>query len=134
MVEVIQPDTMRRAIKIVRWFLDEARRYILSLTQTPESEHEKLVIDWIRRAVEAPGLKWKPADAVPNGWILTKADWQRGPNEMRLNAKGQTAERNRVWLSMFEAMSSAEPPRAYFIGDPNRRGLRVRIPRSAVYP
>ena len=134
MVEVIQPDTMRRAIKIVRWFLDEARRYILSMTQTPESEHEKLVIDWIRRAVEDTGLRWKPADAVPDGWIITKDDWKRGPNEMRLNAKGQTEERTRVWTSMFEAMSTAEPPRAYLIGDPTRRGLKVRIPRRAVYP
>jgi len=124
----IQPDVMERAIEIAHWFLDEDRRYILSLTQAPESEHERLVLDWLQRAEEGSG--WKPTPAQPDGWYLTKDDRKRGPREMR---KGRTQERDAVWTSMFEAMASAEPPRAYFIGDPRARGMRVRIPRSAVY-
>jgi Protein of unknown function (DUF3987) len=125
---------MARAIRIAHWFLDEARRYILSLTQIPESNHERLVLNWILRTVEDPDDKrWKPTPAQPDGWYLTKDDRKRGPNEMRFSGKGQTNEREAVWMSMFNAMASAEPPRAYLIGDPRKPGLKVRIPRGAVY-
>lgn len=126
----IEPDVMERAIKIAHWFLDEDRRYILSLTQAPESDHERLVLDWLRRTVENPDAKWKPTPAQPDGWYLTKDDRKRGPNEMR---SGTTRERDELWLSMFGAMASAEPPRAIFVGDPRARGGKVRIPRAAVY-
>ena len=126
----IQPDVMRRAIQIAHWFLDEDRRYILSLTQAPESNHERLVMDWVRRTVESSDVKWKPTPAEPDGWYLSKDDRSRGPGEMR---GGKAQDRNATWLSMFEAMASAEPPRAYFIGDPRARGSKVRIPRCAVY-
>jgi hypothetical protein len=75
-------------------------------------------------------VKWKPTPAEPDGWYLSKDDRSRGPGEMR---GGKAQDRNATWLSMFEAMASAEPPRAYFIGDPRARGSKVRIPRSAVY-
>jgi Protein of unknown function (DUF3987) len=126
----IQPDVMERAILIAHWFLDEDRRYILSLTQAPESDHERLVLDWLRRTVENPDAKWKPTPAQPDGWYMTKDDRKRGPNEMR---SGTTRERDELWLSMFAAMASAEPPRAIFVGDPRARGGKVRIPRDAVY-
>ena len=65
---------------------------------------------------------------------LTRDDRNKGPGEMRLPEKEKTAERDAVWKSMFEAMASAEPARAYFVGDPRARGSKVRIPRSAVHP
>jgi hypothetical protein len=129
----IGADVMERAITIARWFLDEERRYQLAINQIPESHHERLFLDWLKRAVEATS-GWKPAEAEPDGWVITKDDRKRGPNELRFQGAGQTAERERVWKSMLEAMASARPPRVYFIGDLKERGFKVRIPRRAVYP
>jgi Protein of unknown function (DUF3987) len=130
----IQPEVMARAIALARWFLEEERRYHLSIHQIPESRHERLVLDWLRRALENPKAGWKPAPAQPDGWYLTRDDRQRGPNEMRLPEKEKERERDAVWKFMFEAMASADPPRAYFVGDPKQRGSKVGIPHSAVYP
>jgi hypothetical protein len=107
----IGPDVVKRAITLAKFFLEEERRYHLSIHQIPESRHERLVLDWLRRAIENPRAGWKPTPAEPDGWYLTRDDRNKGPGEMRLPEKEKTAERDAVWKSMFEAMASAEPAR-----------------------
>jgi len=71
-----------------------------------------------------------------DGWIFTKDDRKRAPRGMIRTEPGKSASKDRdaAWISMFEAMSSATPPRCHLLGERSQRGLKVLIPRSAVYP
>jgi hypothetical protein len=118
---------MDRAISIAHWFLEEARRYYLLVSEAPETEHERQILAWIRSAIEDPDAKWKPTPTQPDGWLITKDDMKRGPNTLRKDKAAQ--------IDTFVAMSDAIPPRAYIVGvnDLRKHGSKVRIPRSTVY-
>ena len=86
---------------------------------------------------------WKPREGTVkpdngqgcDGWIFTKDDRKRTPRgTLRPEGRNTTSERDQVWLSMFSAMKSAMPPRCVLLGERGQRGLKVLIPRYAVYP
>ena len=143
---VIGVDVIKRAIVLARWFLEEERRYYLALTQVPESAAERAFLDWLRRTIEGKtDSKWRPLEdtvridkkVTLSGWVFTKEDRKRTPRGMFPKEPGQKSTprgRDEDWISMFEAMSTATPPRCYLLGEKGERGLRVLIPRSAVYP
>jgi Protein of unknown function (DUF3987)/Bifunctional DNA primase/polymerase, N-terminal len=135
-------DVMKRAIALARWFLEEERRYYLVLTQVPESVHERAFLDWLR-GILSKNDGWKPSEGTVasgpgkgcDGWIFAKDDRKRTPRgTLRPEGKNTTSDRDQSWLSMFSAMESATPPRCYLLGERGQRGLKVLIPRYAVYP
>ena len=69
-----------------------------------------------------------------DGWIFTKDDRKRAPRGTLRADKDTPKDRDAVWISMFEAMSTADPPRCHLLGERGERGLKVLIPRDAVYP
>ena len=105
--------------------LEEARRYYLLVSEAPETEHERQILEWIRSAIEDPDAKWKPTPTQPDGWLITKDDMKRGPNVLRKDKAAQ--------IATFVAIADAIPPRAYIVGvnDLHKQGSKVRIPRSA---
>jgi Protein of unknown function (DUF3987) len=123
----ISGNVMDRAISVAHWFLEEARRYYLLVSEAAESEHERQIIQWIRSAIEDPDAKWKPTPAQPDGWVITKDDMKRGPNALRKDKAAQ--------IYTFTTMADAVPPRVYLVGgmDLRKHGTKVRIPRSTVY-
>lgn len=123
----ISGTVMDRAISIAHWFLEEARRYYLLMSEAPETEHERQILEWIRSAIEDPDAKWKPTPTQPDGWLITKDDMKRGPNVLRKDKAAQ--------IDTFVAMADAIPPRAYIVGanDLRKQGSKVRIPRSTIY-
>ena len=138
----IGADVMKRAIVLARWFLEEERRYYLVLTQVPESVHERAFLDWLR-GILSKSDGWKPREGtVASGQGKTA----RAGSSPRTTASARRAEhcapRARIrhptatqsWFSMFSAMESATPPRCYVLGERGQRGLKVLIPRYAVYP
>jgi len=143
---VIGVDVMERAIVLARWFLEEERRYYLALTQIPESKAERAFLDWLRHAIEGKtDSKWRPLEdtvkidkkVTCNGWLFTKNDRNKSPRGMFPKEPGQKSTprgRDEDWVSMFEAMATATPPRCYLLGEKGERGLRVLIPRTAVHP
>ena len=139
----IGADVMGRAIVLARWFIEEERRYYQDLTQIPESKAEREFLDWLRHTLDKDDGGWKPREVTLkidkkvtcNGWIFTKDDRKRAPRGMIRTEPGRSASRDRdaAWQSMFEAMSSAVPERCHLIGEWGQRGMKVLIPRSALY-
>ena len=132
---------MSRAIVLARWFLEEERRYYLALTQVPESKAESAFLDWLRRILDKND-GWKPPSGTVTidkvsctGWLFSKDDRKRAPRgTLRAEGKSTARDRDAVWVSMFEAMSSATPPRCHLLGEKGERGLKVLIPRYVIYP
>jgi len=141
---VIGVAVIKRAIALAQWFLEEERRYYLALTQVPESATERVFLDWLRRTIERQtDGEWRPLEGTVeiskkvtcNGWLFAKDDRKRAPSGvLRPGGKSTPKDRDAVWVSMFEAMSTATPPRCYLLGEKDQRGLKVLIPRHAVYP
>ena len=124
----IGAEVMKRAIALARWFLEEERRYYLTLNQVPESKAERELLDWLRRAIEGKNdSKWRPQEPrseiyhkAVSGWLFTKDDRRRAPRGMFPKEPGQkstTRGRDEDWTGMFEAMSTATPPRCYLLGE-----------------
>ena len=85
---VIGVAVIKRAIALARWFLEEERRYYLALTQVPESETERVFLDWLRRTIERQtDGEWRPLEGTVeiskkvtcNGWLFAKDDRKRAP-------------------------------------------------------
>jgi hypothetical protein len=63
-----------------------------------------------------------------------RAEWLASPRGFSVDTKKKELVGNFMLNHMFSAMASATPPRCYLLGEPSQRGLKVLIPRSAVYP
>ena len=104
----ISGTVMDRAISIAHWFLEEARRYYLLVSEAPETEHERQILEWIRSAIEDPDAKWKPTPTQPDGWLITKDDMKRGRMSCG-RTKPRKSTRSLRWPTLFRRERWRQP-------------------------
>jgi hypothetical protein len=73
----IEPDTLRRAVRIAEWFGQEAERVYGMLSESDEDRETRRLVEWIDRG----GKNREPGTA-------TVRDLTRGPSEYRNNPEG----------------------------------------------